>query len=91
MKTDKQKQFDKWLMKSIGVQDADIFQKGTLVREVAINYASDREAKYKELYEAQKELIIERDKPFANKYHGRAGELINKITALEQELGLNKE
>jgi uncharacterized protein YbcI len=50
----------------------------------------EREQKYKELYEAQKELIIERDKPFANKYHGRAGELINKITALEQELGLKE-
>jgi hypothetical protein len=31
--------FDEWLVFHIGVQDSDIFGKGTLVRQVAIDYA----------------------------------------------------
>jgi hypothetical protein len=89
MKTDKQKQFDKWLMKSIGVQDADIFQKGTLVREVAINYASDREAKYKELWGAMKEAIRQLNVLIPDS--DKVDELLQKISSLEQELGLNEE
>lgn len=31
--------FDKWIIKHVGIQDADIFSKGSLVRQVAIDYA----------------------------------------------------
>ena len=33
--------FDKWLIKRIGIQDVDIFSKGNLVREVAIDFAKE--------------------------------------------------
>ncbi|MFA5715029.1 MAG: hypothetical protein WC998_04785 [Candidatus Paceibacterota bacterium] len=39
MKTEAEKRFDKWIRKYAGVQDEDIFQGGTFVREVAIMYA----------------------------------------------------
>lgn len=31
--------FDKWIVKEVGIQDAPIFSKGSLVRDVAIKYA----------------------------------------------------
>lgn len=36
---DIRKYFDKWIIKTVGIQDAGIFYKGTLVRDVAIKYA----------------------------------------------------
>jgi len=32
------KSFDKWLIDEIGIQDASIFTKGSLVREVALKW-----------------------------------------------------
>lgn len=39
MKTKAEKEFDKWIREFVGIQDEYLFQKGTLVRTVAIKYA----------------------------------------------------
>lgn len=75
-----------------------------VVIEAMESYATEREAKYKELWGAYKELDIITKRRFeilADKSNSNVIEFIGlnrlmtelrqKITALEQELGLNKE
>jgi hypothetical protein len=47
-----EKEFDKWLIKNIGIQDASIFSKGSQVRQVAIDFA-----KYKSNYNENSNFI----------------------------------
>ena len=76
----------------------DIFEMGNPTKAQILDAynksASEREAKYKELWVAMKELSTRLDRVMINRGMtplNMASELRQQITSLEQELGLNKE